>query len=501
MPDAQDVLWRPHDGPQMAFLASNAYECLYGGAAGGGKSDALLFGAVRQVEHPKYRALILRRTFPELRELMDRALAVFGQIGGTWNEQAKRWKWPSGATVEFGYCETYRDVLQYQGQQFAYIGFDELGQIAEERVWTYLMSRCRASGAGLTLQMRASANPGGPGHYWVKRRFVDVCDPHGKLTYVETLPDEPPLTRAYVRAVLADNPTLVENDPGYASRLRQLPDLEYRWLALGDWSAGGGLAFPELGEARRYLVKVAPIPDHWFIWGAFDWGYNHPFAFGLYGADEDGNVVKIDTVTGRQMQPPAIADRIQHCLATHRVRDRLAYIHAGHDVWADVRARSENIPTLAEQFGALGLPMVKANISRIAGVQNLRRYFALRDNAPPRFRLFDTPGNRKTLDCLASRVCDPDAIEDVLKQDADASGAGGDDLYDETRYGLAARPLQVAPDVPDRVPEDRHPGYVLTKRRLADRRDKWTPDTDDTHRFRTPRLTGEPRERTEYRDD
>jgi hypothetical protein len=402
-------------------------------------------------------------------------------VGGTWNEQAKRWRWPSGATGEFGYCETYRDVLQYQGQQFTNISFDELGQIAEERVWTYLMSRCRAGGEGLTLQMRASANPGGPGHYWVKRRFVDCCDPSGKTTEIEVFPGEPPITRAYVRAVLSDNPTLVANDPGYASRLRQLPELEYRWLALGDWMAGGGLAFPELAHESRYFVKPVTVPDHWFVWGAFDWGYNHPFAFGLYGADEDGNVVKIDTVTGRQLQPPAIADRIRNVLVKHRVTERLTYIAAGHDVWADIKARSENVPTLAEQFGAYQLPMVKANISRIAGVQNLRRYFA---GEPPRFRLFDTPGNRKTFECLASRISDPDEIEDVLKQDADAAGSGGDDLYDETRYGLNARPLRVQPEKSDKVPEDRHPGYVITKKRLASRNDKLAPDPTDASAHR-----------------
>ena len=108
----QTVLWAPHPGPQTAFLQSTAHEALYGGMAGGGKSDALLYGALRQVHHPKYRALILRRTFPELRGLMDRALTTFAQTRGRWHEQSKRWTWPSGATVEFGYCASYGDVMQ-----------------------------------------------------------------------------------------------------------------------------------------------------------------------------------------------------------------------------------------------------------------------------------------------------------------------------------------------------------------------------------------------------
>lgn len=425
----QPVLWQPHAGPQTRFLASAAYEVLYGGAAGGGKSQALLFGALRQVDHPSYRALLLRRTFPELRELMDAALPIFTAIGASWNASEKRFRFPSGALIEFGYCETYRDVLQYQGQAFQYIGFDELGQIAEERIWTYLISRNRPTAPGQRLQMRASANPGGPGHHWLKRRFVSPCPADGTPIAVEGF------TRAFVAARLADNPTLMDNDPGYGERLRLLPELEYKWLAEGDWDAGGGLA---LQMTKAHLVPAFDVPGHWTFFSGFDWGYNHPFSWGLYAADEDGNVFCLDTATGRHMQPPAIADRFRAVLGDRTLR----YTVAGHDVWADVKARTEHVPTLMEQFVALGFPMARANISRIAGVQNVRRYLEpARDGQPPRFRLFDTPNNRAVFECLASRVSDPDHLEDVLKVDADESGTGGDDHYDQVRYALASRPM------------------------------------------------------------
>ena len=459
-PDGRPILWEPHAGPQSEFLMSTAHEALYGGMAGGGKSDALLYGALRQTHHPKYRALILRRTFPELRELMDRSLATFAMTRGKWNEQGKRWTWPSGATVEFGYCETFRDVMQYQGQEFAFIGYDELGQVAEERVWTYLLSRNRAAAADLVLQMRASANPGGPGHSWVKRRFVDACPESG------TVYDCDGTTRAYFPAGLKDNPTLLANDPTYATRLRQLPELEYRWLALGDWEAGGGVAFPELGKRSRFVIERMPtVPAHWFVWGAFDWGYNHPFSFGLYAADEDGHAYCLDTATGRQMQPPAIADRMLAVMDAHGVRGRVKWVTAGHDVWADVRARSEHVPTLFEQFAQLGVPMVKANISRVSGVQNLRRYLA---GDPPRIRWCDTPNNRAVLECLGSLVADPHQPEDVLKVDA-VNGVGGDDHYDQVRYGLAARPMtaEIIKAPTGKLP-DRAPHFDFDKGRFAD---------------------------------
>lgn len=432
----QDVLWSPHKGPQSAFLASTAYECLYGGQVGGGKSDCLIFGSLRQVHHPMYKALILRRTFPELRELMDRALAVFPQIGGEWNEQAKRYRWPQGAITEFGYCETYKDVLQYQGKQFTEIDFDELGQVAEERIWTYLMTRNRAAADGLVLRMRASANPGGAGHHWIKRRFIDQCPPDGTPITVKN-----GLTRAFVKATIWDNPTLVENDPLYIERLKELPELEYKWLAEGDWNAGGGLAFPELGDSDRYFVQPTRVPDHWRIFGAFDWGYAHPFAFGVFAVDESGGVYLIDSCHGRHLQPPEIAERWKRTIAAHNLTGRLKMVVAGHDCWADIKARGERTPTLAEQFYTQGFILKKANISRIAGVQNMRNYFAARAGGTPRFRMFDTIGNRKTLEVLQNRIADPDDIEDVLKVDADESGVGGDDAYDMVRYGLASRPI------------------------------------------------------------
>ena len=225
----------------------------------------------------------------------------------------------------------------------------------------------------------------------------------------------------------------MQSDPGYAERLKNLPDLEYRWLAEGDWSAGGGLAFPELARKQAYLVAPFDIPAHWFVWAGFDWGYNHPWRMGLYAQDEDGVVYGVDTTGGRHQQPPAIADRFWTMVDRAKIeRSRVRRIVAGHDLWADVKARSENIPTLADQFRKLDTPLVQANISRIAGVQNLRRYFA---GDPPRFRLFDTPGNRRKLDVLASRIADPDEIEDVRKVDADEHGEGGDDDYDECLVG------------------------------------------------------------------
>lgn len=452
---SRPILWQPHPGPQIRFLSASEFEVLYGGAAGGGKSDALLFGALRQIDHRSYRALILRHTYPELAELIDRAHGLFPLLGGAWNEQKKRWTFPTGAVVEFGYCEVFKDVQRYQGQQFSYIGFDEIGNLAEERIWSYLMSRCRSGGAGILPMMRASANPGGPGHAWLKRRFVEVCGVDGGRVYTD--PDTG-LTRRFVPARLKDNPTLLENNPQYEAQLRSLPEMLRRQLLEGDWDAGAGMALGELNRAV-HIVEPFEVPAHWTQFGGFDWGYGHPFSFGWYCVSEDGTVYKVDTVTGRHLLPHEIHERV----AARVPLDKLKHIDAGHDLWNVVRARGEDTPTLYEQFRSLGWGRIdQANIARVMGLNNFRHYVTYRMDdegklvVPPRFRLMDTPGNQRCFDQLAGIVTDPDDPEDALKVDADPNtGEGGDDSYDETRYALASRPIVTKP-IKVKEPKDPH---------------------------------------------
>ncbi|MEO2006929.1 MAG: phage terminase large subunit, partial [Candidatus Poribacteria bacterium] len=170
--------WRPHPGPQTAFLRSTADECLYGGAAGGGKSFALLLEGLRGVENPGYRGLLLRRTFPELRKsLMDQAQKILTGLA-TYNVESRTWTFPSGGQLMFGSLRNDREVHRYQSAEFAYIGFDELTSFSQYQ-YEYMLSRNR-NVVGLRNRIRAATNPGGVGHNWVKARFVDKCPPYEK---------------------------------------------------------------------------------------------------------------------------------------------------------------------------------------------------------------------------------------------------------------------------------------------------------------------------------
>ena len=437
--DQPTELWRPHAGAQERFLRSAAYEVLYGGAAGGGKTDALLFGLLRQTHHPRYRGLFLRQSFPQLREVVDRTFATFPQLGAEWRATEYRWHFPSGSTIELGYCETMKDTVRYQGQEFVEIAYDELGQCADENVWNFLSTRNRASADGLTRFMRASANPGGAGHSWLKRRFVDFCPWDGTPVFVRPGSS---LTRAYIPARLKDNPTLMARDPEYIQRLEALPDTMRRQLLDGDWDAGAGMYFNELHE-DVHLVQAGALhglSPWWPVWGAFDWGFAHPWAAGAFTINDDGQFILLDSVHGRRMLPGEIAQRMRRTLPERAMLE----VYAGHDCFAKRRAEGGNTPSIAETFLDADIALTHASIERVLGWNVMRHLFQVRRDdtgaiLPPKFLIWDTPGNRKTLANLKAAVSDPDDPEDVIKEDANEMGEGGDDPRDMVRYGLSIR--------------------------------------------------------------
>ena len=166
---AQEILFSPNPGPQTEFLSANEREVLYGGSAGGGKSYAMLADPVRYLNNPNFRGLLVRRTTEELRELISVSKQLYPKAVPNirFMERDKTWVAPSGATLWLSYLDRDDDVTRYQGQAFSWIGFDELTQWSTPFAWDYLRSRLRTSDTSLPIYMRATTNPGGPGHQWV----------------------------------------------------------------------------------------------------------------------------------------------------------------------------------------------------------------------------------------------------------------------------------------------------------------------------------------------
>lgn len=258
-----DHEWRPLPAQERA-LRSVAFEELYGGAAGGGKTDFLLVAPLRWVEHKGFRALLLRRSFPELeRTLIARSRELYPRVGGRYHEQRHEWTFPSGAKIAFGYAERDSDAQRYQGAEFSFIGFDELTHFSET-VYRYLTSRARSS-EGLPIRIRSTTNPGGKGHEWVRARWGAWLNKprvaaFGELRYYDADGAEVPgdvegaLSRTFVPAALSDNPYLPAE---YRAQLAALDPVTRRQLLDGDWDArpAKGLYFP--AAAWKYL-EVAP---------------------------------------------------------------------------------------------------------------------------------------------------------------------------------------------------------------------------------------------------
>lgn len=250
---------------QKSFIDADAFEVLFGGAAGGGKShgqliDALLFA----MRYPRSKQLMLRRSYPELeKSLIRSAAALYPREIFTLNASSHLGKFKNGSVIDFGYCAGELDVYQYQSAEYDIIRFDELTHFTESQ-YLYLISRVRGAN-GYPKQIKCSTNPGGIGHSWVKRRFIDPSQPRSKFV------GEDGLSRIYIPSLISDNRFLTESDPDYERRLSALPDRERRALLYGDWSVFDGQYFAEF-DPRIHVITPFEIPAHWRKYRTVDYG-------------------------------------------------------------------------------------------------------------------------------------------------------------------------------------------------------------------------------------
>ena len=438
----REILFEPNPGPQTDFLASTEQEVLYGGSAGGGKSYAMVADPVRYLNNPNAQMLLVRRSTEELRELISVSKQLYPRAipGIKFMERDKTWIAPSGATLWMSYLDRDDDVMRYQGQAFNWIGFDELTQWSSPYPWNYMRSRLRStSSSGLPLYMRATTNPGGPGHQWVKKTFIDPGRPREAFWATDTdsgetitwprghsREGEPLFKRRFIPATLFDNPYLAD-DGMYEANLLSLPEHQRRQLLEGDWDINEGAAFPEFSR-RLHVIEPFDIPSSWAKFRAADYGYGSYSAVVWIAVAPDEQLIIYREMYVQKVLATDLADMILDVESEEKIR----YGVLDSSLW---HKRGDTGPSLAEQMivkGCRWRPADRSKGSRVSGKNEIHRRLQVDEfTEQPRMVIFNTCKN--LISQLPSIPLDKNNPEDV---DTHAE----DHLYDALRYGVMTRP-------------------------------------------------------------
>ena len=430
----QKVIFKPNKGPQTNFLAASEREVFYGGARGGGKSYAMLIDPLRYCHKENHRALLLRRTMPELRDLINHSQRLYSRAfpGAKWREQEKEWRFPSGAKIEFGYAENMTDALRYQGQSYTWIGIDELPQYPSPDIYNFLRSSLRSVDPNIPVYMRATGNPGNVGSQWVKEMFVDPIDPNVAFNVEITTPKGIKyITRRFIPAKLQDNPYLMQTDDYYAM-LSSLPEVQRKQFLDGNWDAFSNAAFPEFNR-EIHVVEPFEVPKGWQRFRAADWGYSSPACVLWFAIDYDNNLWVYRELYTKKITADVFARKVLEL--EHGEYIRYGVLDAS--TWAK---RGDIGPSIAEtmiQTGCRWRPSDRTSKSRISGKLEIHKRLKISDDKKkePGIRIFSNCRNLiRTLPLLPLDDNNPEDINTHVE----------DHAYDALRYGCMSRPIHTS---------------------------------------------------------
>ena len=407
--------------------------------------------ALRQVSIPHYKGIIIRKTYPQLGELIDKSRKYYKQLfpKARYNSTSHTWYFPSGAQIIFGSLQHTTDREKYQGQAYDFVGFDELTHFTFDE-YSYLFSRCRPNGPGTECYIRATANPGGIGHGWVKERFVTAAEPMHTIWEEQEWLDRDgkkhygKRSRIFVPASVFDNKILLDNDPNYVLSLASMPEAEKRALLYGDWDSFSGQVFvewrndPDHYEDRRNTHVINPfiIPKDWSIWCGLDWGYAKPFSVGWYAVDHDRRMYLIREYygctstpnTGLKMEPSQVARQIKEIEETDpNLKGRDIHRVGDPAIWG-----SQGTESIGALFERERVYWDHGDNARIDGKMQCHHRLVFDDDGVPMFYCFNTC--KSFIRTVPNLVYDEVRVEDV---DTD----GEDHIYDQWRYVCMRNPI------------------------------------------------------------
>jgi hypothetical protein len=449
-----EAIWTASPGPQTAFISCPVFEIFFGGARGGGKTDAVLGDFLEHADAYGKDAigLMIRRTRVELVETIERSKAIYQPLGWAFHEQDKMWRAPNGARLRFAYLERDQDAQAYQGHSYTRVYVEEIGNFPSDRPILKLMATLR-SGAGVPVGFRSTGNPGGPGHGWVKQRYIDPA-PAGWQVFKDSLSG---LERVFIPSRVGDNPYLGED---YVNQLRASgsKELVRAWLE-GDWSVIEG-AFFDNWSMERHVIAPFAIPNDWLRFRSMDWGFARPFSVGWWAVVGDdyqhpsdghailprGALVRYREWYGCQPDKPNIGLRLTAEEVAHGILARESE-PIKYSVLDPAAFAEDGGPSIAERINTV---LRKSGFHRadnkrvtergaMGGWDQMRSRLVGDADGRPMLYVFKTCTD--FIRTVPSLQHDPDKPEDLDTE-------GEDHVADEARYGCMSRPW-----VPHKQPE------------------------------------------------
>ncbi len=439
---------------QKLFHESCADEVLYGGAAGGGKSKAIVMEAfIDALEHPGVHSYLFRKTYPELRDtLIKLALESIPKQLGSYNASSHDFTLKNGSVLHFRNCRNLQDAYTYQGAEMHRLYIDELTHFTQE-VYNYLRTRVRAvKSLGVTPRIRCATNPGGVGHGWVKARYIDGKEPfrvHKTHIKSQVSDAQKTVTVQYIPAYATDNPHLTSD---YIIELEQKPDALKKALLYGDWDVFEGQVFTEFTDNAKgyktrkntHVIEPFKIPKSWRRFRSFDWGYSKPFSVGYWALDNDGRLyryaeiygTKKDKYTGLTLRPneglmydpQKVAQLITKYENKYEKGNKIIGI-ADPSIFDESRGSDGSVAKIFERSKLYFEP---ADNSRKAGKMQVHYRMRFDSDGYPMMYVFSTC--KDFIRTMKTLVYDIHDVEDIDTQCEDH-------IYDETRYVCMRLPI------------------------------------------------------------
>lgn len=458
---------------QKLFLKDRHRHVGFGGARGGGKSWSVRVKAVLlALNFPGIKILIIRRTYPELRENHIEPLCQMLKVGteqaaARYNDSKKLITFPNGSRILFGYCNNDSDIHRYQGTECDVLFIDEATQLPED--WIKALCACVRGVNDFPKRVYYTCNPGGIGHAYIKRIFIDK-------TY---LPDEHSEDYSFTQSLVFDNKVLLEHDPDYLRMLESQPEKRKKAWLNGEWDTFEGQVFEEWrndpehysDRINTHVIDEFPIPRSWKIYRGMDWGYTKPFSVAWYAIDHEGRMYRIkefygctkEANTGLRLDPKTVAKRIKEIEATDPMLSGRHVIGiADPAIWG-----SQTGESIEEMMESCGVFNQKGDHERIAGKMQCHYRLKFDCNGVPMFYCFKS--------CTEFIRTVPMLIYDDTKTE-DIDTDGEDHIYDEWRYVCMENPLN-----PEIIEKQSRPEYdpldQWETEQLYKRGKQWTKQT------------------------